>query len=106
LYEDFESFGLPQDLRDQILRTTIEQETPADFVVMPEAAPALDVFLFCQTQWRTAMSGVTGLDYTAVIAVIKTRFKKSRQRRQILEDVRLIESGALAAISKARVKNG
>lgn len=88
-------------MREQILNDAGSGQ-PADFIVMPDAAPALDIFLFCQTQWRSSMSGITGLDYTAVISVIKMRVKKNRTRRQLLDDVRLIESGALAALSRAK----
>ncbi len=34
--------------------------------------PAVELFMACQTQWRTGMAGATGLDYVAVGLVAKT----------------------------------
>lgn len=41
----------------------------SDFVVWPENQQTVEVFLDCQTQWRTASSGVIGLDYAVVLTV-------------------------------------
>ncbi len=81
------------------------QEEPEEFIVLEENAPALDIFLFCQTQWRTSMSGLIGLDYTAVINVIATRHRKRKKQNQLLTDVHLIEQGALKAIARMK-ENG
>lgn len=98
-----DAFGLPEELRDRIRQDV--PEAPQNFTVMPENAQAFDVFIRCQTQWRHSFSGVTGLDYTALIQVIRVCIPK-KQRNQIFDDVRLIESGALRAISKRRESNG
>lgn len=105
LQADFDNFGLTDEMREQIMANAgVEEST--DFVVLPENAQALDVFLFCQSQWRTSMSGLTGLDYSAVISVISLRCKKRKHQNELLAEVRLIESGALSAISRMRRPDG
>lgn len=37
-----------------------------DFEVWEENWPIVEMFLRCQTQWRTTAAGVCGLDYSAV----------------------------------------
>jgi len=51
-------------LEDQMESSTIE--------VHRMYLPAVELFMACQTQWRTGMVGVTGLDYMAVGLVAKT----------------------------------
>ena len=46
-------------------------EPEKDFEVWEENWVSVDMFLRCGTQWRTSVSGVTGLDYAAVVEVIK-----------------------------------
>lgn len=82
------------------------ENRPDEFVVMPSNAPALDVFLTCQTQWRYSSIGIVGLDYTAVTHVIGLRYRKRRRQNEILTDVHLIESGALSVIAAERKKHG
>jgi len=36
------------------------------FEVEPDAWPAVQAFLRCQTQWRTGPGGLVGLDYAAL----------------------------------------
>lgn len=67
-----------------------------DLTVWHENWPAVELFLSCSTQWRLApMGGLLGLDYTALASVMWMR--RERDRRALLDDVRLIERGALAA---------
>lgn len=54
---------------------------------------------FCGTQWRSGMGGATGLDYTAVIASLRTlRFPRERFD-EVFADVRTMEHAALAAMA-------
>tara|TARA_A100000171_G_C2136223_1_gene150470 strand:+ start:634 stop:915 length:282 start_codon:yes stop_codon:yes gene_type:complete len=92
-------------MQAQMLESMGHQDEPKDFIVLEENAEALDIFIFCQTQWRTSMSGPTGLDYTAVINVIATRHRKRKKQNQLLTDVHLIEQGALNAIARKK-ENG
>lgn len=71
--------------------------------IMEDNLTAFDIFRSCGTQWRFSMSGVTGLDYTAVINVIKMKVKK-KQRERVFDDIQLLETGALQQIN--RRKNG
>jgi hypothetical protein len=55
---------------------------------------------YCATQWRTGMGGATGLDYTAVIASLRT-LRIGRERfDEVFADVRVMESAALEAMAK------
>ena len=46
-------------------------EKAEDFEVWEENWQTLEVFSQCQTQWRVSMSGLVGLDYTAVMWVFR-----------------------------------
>lgn len=70
---------------------------------MEDNLPAFEIFCACGSQWRHSMNGVTGLDYTAVIAVINLKVKK-KQRERVFDDIQLLETGALQQIN--RRKNG
>lgn len=97
--QDAELFGLPPELREQLQEAN---QPPPDFIVMEENWQALEVFLACQTQWRHSAHGVTGLDYAALLPVISLYSPKHKKR--LFDEVRLIELGALNAISKLREK--
>lgn len=45
-------------------------EAERTYGVWRENWPVLELFLACSTQWRTGPSGVIGLDYVAVRAVM------------------------------------
>ena len=57
----------------------------------------LEMFLRCQTQWRTTMSGVLGLDYAAVAWVLK--LYEVEDQRALLEDLQVMEAAAMATIN-------
>ena len=102
--DDMDAFGLPQEIRDQI-RSSMSDSSVEDFTLLEENVEALSAFLRCQTQWRHSMSGVTGLDYTAVLQVIKSSCSKKRKRQAIFRDVCLIEQGALKAFTSKRERD-
>lgn len=56
------------------------------------------MFLRLQTQWRTSMSGVVGLDYGAVQWML--RLYEVEDQRSMLEDLQVMESAALNLINK------
>lgn len=101
-----DAFQIPPEMRAQIEASQGEPEEPVpdEFIVLEENWSALALFFTCTTQWRYSFSGITGLDYTALINVINLKHKKNRE--QLFDDVRLIESGALQAISRKRERNG
>ena len=76
------------------------QQAPSDEVlVWPENVPAVNFFMeFCQTQWRSSMGGPTGLDYTAVLACLRTMGLARDKRDAIFADVRIMEGAALSVI--------
>lgn len=56
------------------------------------------MFLRLQTQWRTSMSGVIGLDYGAVQWML--RLYEVEDQRSMLEDLQVMESAALNMMNK------
>lgn len=75
-----------------------EQEPVDDFEVLPEAWPAVQMFLRCQTQWRTTMSGVLGLDYGALAWLL--RLYEVEDQRSMLEDLQVMEAAAMAVLNR------
>lgn len=64
----------------------------------PENWPAFELFAALRTQWRTSMAGYTGLDYTAVLAVMDAYGTPAEERRDLLDDVHVMELAALAEL--------
>lgn len=64
----------------------------------PDNWQALDVFLALGTQWRSGPMGPTGLDYCALELVLRLHGIRKRDRADIFEAVRIMESAALAAM--------
>ena len=73
---------------------------PADpnYEVWEENWPAVQMFLRCQTQWRTGMSGVIGLDY-AVLRWLFTLYPVEDERA-LLENLQVIEGAVLIALNE------
>ena len=59
--------------------------------------PAVEMFLRVQTQWRTTMNGLLGLDYGAVAWLFK--MYAVEDPRALLEDLQVMEAAAMAAIN-------
>jgi len=68
------------------------------FEVWEENWPAVERFLRCQTQWRTTMSGVCGLDYTAVQWLF--RLYEVKDPPAVLEDLQIMEAAAMKILNK------
>jgi hypothetical protein len=75
-----------------------ETEPQKDFEVFKENMPAVELFLRVQTQWRTSIGGVTGLDYASVISTAK--LYKYRNLHSVLEDLQVMEVTAMAELNK------
>lgn len=60
----------------------------------------LAVQLWCsmQTQWRTSMGGVIGLDYGALAWVFK--LYEVEDQRSMLEDIQVMEATALSKLNE------
>lgn len=63
--------------------------------VWPENYLSLQVFEAMGTQWRTGMSGPTGLDYTALPIVMRQMQVPKKKRKQLFDDIRVMEGAAL-----------
>lgn len=77
-----------------------ELEAPKDFEVWPDNWPAVEVFLRCQTQWRTTMTGVCGLDYSAVEWLF--RLYGVKDQPAVLEGLQVMEAAAIKILNKER----
>lgn len=74
--------------------------TPEDFEaqeieVWTENKAVFDLFSLMGTQWRIGMGGPTGLDYGAVLAVMREMGVTGDAALVMLDDVRVMESQAL-----------
>ena len=73
-------------------------EEPNDCEVWEENWAVLELFLRCQTQWRTTMSGVLGLDYVAVAWLF--RLYAVGDERSMLENLQAMEAAAMAVLNE------
>lgn len=89
------AFGVQGVLADGLLQT-------AELKVFPENRQPLEVFSAMQTQWRTGMAGATGLDYTALPAVLKLCGVKLCDRADVFGAVRVMEAEALRIMAARR----
>ena len=80
-----------------MLGLVLPEQPPTDFEVWEENWLALEMFLRCQTQWRTTMSGVLGLDYVAVAWLLK--LYEVKNTRALLEDLQVMEAAAMMVIN-------
>ena len=88
--DDAAAFGL--ELQD------LPPPPDEDFGIWPENWPVVEMFLRVQTQWRTTMSGVIGLDYAAVRWLFK--LYDVEEPRALLEDHQMMEAAAMSVINK------
>lgn len=66
--------------------------------VWEENWPVVEMFLRVQTQWRTTMNGVLGLDYGAVAWLL--RLYEVEDQRSMLEDLQVMEAAAMAVLNR------
>ena len=60
------------------------------YEVIPEAWPAVAMFLKVQTQWRVGIGGVIGLDYGAVRWLFD--LEQVSEPAELLDDLQVIEA--------------
>jgi hypothetical protein len=77
--------------------------TPDDFEdevieVWPDVWPSFCVFRSASTQWRTGMSGATGLDYNCLPWLMK--IGEIEDEAAALSDIRVMERAALTIMHK------
>ena len=70
----------------------------AQFEVHPDNWATVEMFLRLQTQWRSTMSGVIGLDYSAAQWLF--RLYEVQDQRALLEDLKTMEVAAMQVINK------
>lgn len=76
--------------------TLREAEEAASVGVWPDNQMSVKVFVSMMTQWRSAGFGATGLDYTALAAVMEKLLNiPIDERPAIFEDVQIMEHAAL-----------
>lgn len=66
--------------------------------VWPENEATVDVWWQSQTQWRIGMSGITGLDYAGVRALLDELGLSGPERREIWEGLLVMERATLEAL--------
>ena len=67
-------------------------------LVLPDNWLPLRVFQSMSTQWRIGMSGASGLDYSALPAVMKFEGVRKKDRRDVFDCVQILERAALGII--------
>jgi hypothetical protein len=80
---------------------SVEEASGPPIEVWPDNLPAVNLFIAMGTQWRVGMSGVTGLDYNALPAVMRMTGVKSSDMAEVFNDLRVLED---AALEKMRAK--
>jgi len=75
---------------------------PVQFEVWPEHEDVVLLFLRCQTQWRTTMGGVMGLDYGVVLQMAD--LYAVGDKRQLMEDLQVMEGRATELINADAAK--
>lgn len=68
--------------------------------VWPEHWDAVHFFLRLPTQWRYGMNGRTGLDYTAVLAMLREMRLPRDKREEIFAGVQVMEIAALEEMKR------
>lgn len=91
------AMGLPPE---EIKRRVADGAAPV--VAWPENAAAFRVFRSMETQWRTGFHGATGLDYTALPAVMRFSGIVASEEQTVFEGVRAMELEALSIFAERR----
>jgi hypothetical protein len=70
--------------------------------VWPDNWPSFLVMDSMGTQWRTGAGGATGLDYGVLPNVMKLVGIPAKDRPRVFQDIRVMESVAIAVMADAR----
>ena len=65
----------------------------------PENEESISLFSSVSTQWRTGMSGPTGLDYNVLFTRMERMHLDDQAHERLFQDIRVIESEALKIIN-------
>ncbi|WP_306459514.1 DUF1799 domain-containing protein [Serratia fonticola] len=77
---------------------TLEDMASDPVEILPDVWQSFEVFRAMATQWRTGMSGVTGLDYNCLPWLMKLHGVEDEA--VALTDIRVMEATALSVIHK------
>jgi hypothetical protein len=72
------------------------------FEVWPDNWPSFLVMDAMGTQWRTGTCGATGLDYGVLLSVMRLVGVPAKDRPRVFQDIRAMESEAIAVMAEAR----
>lgn len=72
------------------------------FEVWPDNWRSFLVMDSMWTQWRTGACGATGLDYGVLPEVMKLVGVPAKDRPSVFQDIRVMESEAIAVMAEAR----
>ena len=89
--EEMAKSGLPRKIVEKM-----EGFRPAE--IWPDQVEVVNLFSSVLTQWRMGPTGPVGLDYAGVEAVMRMRMVPAKERGAMLDDLRIMERAALAAI--------
>jgi hypothetical protein len=81
-----------------VLGVALPEQPQQNFEVWEENWDALVMWSRVQTQWRTSMGGVVGLDYGAIAWVF--RLYEVDDQRSLLEDLQVMEAAAMAKLNE------
>jgi len=81
-----------------VLGVALPEQPEEHFEVWEENWEALMMWSRVQTQWRTSMGGVIGLDYGAIAWVF--RLYEVKDQRSLLEDLQVMEAAAMAKLNE------
>lgn len=79
---------------------------PEPVEMWPENEVPAMVFSAMQTQWRFGLQGATGLDYTAMPAVMGLAGVKKKHRADVFSAVQVMEREVLRLWAERRDKQG
>ena len=79
------------------LGIVMPEQPSENFEVWEENWPVVEMFMRVQTQWRTTMNGVLGLDYAALAWLFM--MYEVQDQRALLEDLQIMEAAAMLTIN-------
>jgi len=80
----------------------VEEASGPPVEVWPDNVQALNVMIAMGTQWRVGMAGATGLDYSALPAVMRLVGVPTTDRGEVFDAIRTMEDAALQTMRKSR----
>ena len=101
LAEQAAALGADADTVAAIAEAEREEQS---FDVYADAWNSWRFFVACRTQWRHGFNGPTGLDYTAVRALMALLHAKRHERDELFADVTTMEAATLDELRIVRTE--